>query len=79
MEWTKPDLTGPCAVQMAAFTGDRERDVDSVVRNRLRDRLEALDRDERLIRRLYEPVALSNSEQSWIFGEELPTGLHLAE
>ena len=63
---------------MASFTGDRERDVDPEVRDRLRDRLERYEPDERLIQRLYEPLALSDAEHDWIFGEELPAGLHLA-
>jgi len=78
-DWKKPEHTGACAVQMASFTGDRERDVDPEVRDRLRDRLERYEPDERLIQRLYEPLALSDAEHDWIFGEELPEGLHLAE
>jgi hypothetical protein len=78
-DWKKPEHTGACAVQMASFTGDRERDVALEVRDRLRDRLKQHGLDERLIQRLYEPLALSDAEHDWIFGEELPEGLHLAE
>jgi len=78
-EWRKPNQTAFCVVQMASFTGDRERDLDPKLRDRIRERLRGLEDDERLAQRLSEMVSLSASEQGLVFGEGLPEGLHLAE
>jgi hypothetical protein len=78
-EWRKPNQTAFCVVQMACFTGDRERDLDANLRDRITERLRGLEDDERLAQRLYEILPLSASEQGRVFGEELPEGLHLAE
>jgi hypothetical protein len=64
---------------MASFTGDRERDLDGKLRDRVRERLSGLKDEERLVQRLYEIVPLSTSEQGLVFGEGLPEGLHLSE
>jgi hypothetical protein len=78
-EWSKPDHTAFCVVQMASFTGDRGRDVDGGLRNRISERLSRLENGDRLCHRLHEIVPLSESEQGLVFGEGLPEGLHLAE
>ncbi len=78
-EWRKPNQTAFCVVQMASFTGDRERDLDAKLRDRIREKLRRLEDDERLAQRLFEMVPLSASEQGLVFGEGLPEGLHLAE
>ena len=78
-EWRKQNQTAFCVVQMACFTGDRERDLDANFRDRIMERLQGLEDGERLAQRLYEMVPLSASEQGRVFGEELPEGLHLAE
>jgi hypothetical protein len=78
-DWTKPDHTAFCVVQMASFTGDRARDVDRSLRDRIEEKLRGLDKGERLAQRLNEIVPLSSSEQGLVFGEGLPEGLHLAE
>ena len=68
-----------CVVQMASYTGDRERDLDADLRERISERLSGLKGGERLSQRLYDMVPLSVSEQGRVFGEGLPEGLHLAE
>ncbi|NVM20959.1 MAG: hsp70 family protein [Desulfobacterales bacterium] len=78
-KWKKPDQTGFCVVQMGCFTGDRERDLDANLRDRVGERLLGLEDGERLAQRLYEMVSLSATEQGRVFGEGLPGGLHLAE
>ncbi len=78
-EWRKPNQTAFCVVQMASFTGDRERDLDPKLRDRIRERLRGLEDHERLGQRLSEMVPLSASEQGLVFGEGLPEGLHMAE
>jgi hypothetical protein len=79
IKWRKPSQTAFCVVQMASFTGDRERDLDARLRDRIRERLRGLEDGERLTQRLFEMVPLSASEQGLVFGEGLPEGLHLAE
>ncbi|OEU51088.1 MAG: hypothetical protein BA872_06535 [Desulfobacterales bacterium C00003060] len=78
-EWRKPNQTAFYLVHMACFTGDRERDLDVNLRDRIKERLWGLGDGERLAERLYEVVSLSASEQGCVFGEGLPEGLHLAE
>jgi len=77
--WSKPGHTAFCVVQMASFTGDRGRDVDATLRDRISERLSGSENEERLGDRLHEIVPLSESEQGLVFGEGLPEGLHLAE
>jgi len=78
-EWKKPDQTGFCVVQMACFSGDRERELDANLKDRIEERLSGLEDSERLSQRLHEMVSLSTTEQGRVFGEGLPGGLHLAE
>jgi hypothetical protein len=77
--WKKPAQTAFSVVQMASFTGDRERDIEPSLRDRIRGRLQGLEDGERLAQRLCEMVPLNASEQDRVFGEGLPGGLHLAE
>ncbi|MBW1897209.1 MAG: molecular chaperone DnaK, partial [Deltaproteobacteria bacterium] len=77
--WSKPGHTAFCVVQMASFTGDRGRDLDAHLRDRISEKISGLENGERLRDRLYEIVPLSESEQGLVFGEGLPDGLHLAE
>jgi hypothetical protein len=77
--WKKPAQTAFSVVQMASFTGDRERDIEPSLRDRIRERLQGLEDGERLAQRLCEMVPLNASEQDRVFGEGLPGGLHLAE
>ncbi len=78
-KWKKPNQTAFCVVQMVCFTGDRERDLDANLRDRIRERLWKMQDVDCLARRLDEIVPLSASEQSCVYGEGLPEGLHLAE
>ena len=66
-------------VQLARFTGDRERDVPSKDRDRLAQWIGKLSQGERLREVLFEPeVSLQKEEQQQIFGESLPPGLILS-
>jgi hypothetical protein len=66
-------------VQLARRTGDRERDVEQAVRDRLQGWLAQLPQGSRLIELLTHPEAsLMGQEKDWIFGEALPAGLILA-
>lgn len=75
------NLTGPAGdamVQMARKTGDRARDIDPAIANRVSAWLEEHAMPEKA-RLLQEIVALEKQEENAIFGESLPSGLILRE
>ncbi len=66
-------------VQMARFTGDRERDIDESGRERILAWLDRVPRPERFRRMLLHPESsLLDQEREWVFGESLPVGLTVA-
>lgn len=66
-------------IQMARYTGDRERDLAQEVRERISERLIQLPRGGRLMELLNNPgTVLEEREQDWVFGESLPAGLRLS-
>jgi hypothetical protein len=73
-------LTGDVAfglVQLARLTGDRSRDIDSKLREKVTYRLKKAACDGHLLRHLNETVALVANEQSSALGDSIPTGLKL--
>jgi hypothetical protein len=77
INWTNPRPVGMALTQMARRTGDRTRDVDKQVINRI---LQWMDQDKFFVphqRYLKEIVPLERQEESSIFGESLPAGLVL--
>lgn len=64
-------------VQLARITGDRSRDIDSKLREKVAYRLKKAGCDGHLLRHLNETVALVASEQSSALGDSIPTGLKL--
>jgi hypothetical protein len=62
---------------MARATGDRERDLDPELRERLALRLAALPDGARAARIVREPVALEAREEARLLDEALPAGLRL--
>ena len=75
--WTNPAPAGLALLQLARKTGDRARDVDSAVVERLRDWLSRQGFLEDQLRVLSEVVPYRKQETSAIFGEDLPSGLIL--
>lgn len=70
---------GQALVQLARYTGDRERDLPLEDRNRLSQWLGQLPQGGRLRDVLSEPeISLRMEEQQQIFGESLPPGLILS-
>ncbi|MCU0573065.1 MAG: hsp70 family protein [Syntrophobacteraceae bacterium] len=66
-------------VQMARFTGDRERDLDDAGREAVMAWLDRLPHPERYRRMLLHPESsLLDQEREWVFGESLPAGLTVA-
>jgi molecular chaperone DnaK (HSP70) len=77
INWTNSRPVGIALTQMARRTGDRTRDVDEQVINRI---LQWMDQDKFFIshqRYLKEIVPMEKQEESSIFGESLPAGLML--
>lgn len=67
-------------VLLAQRTGDRALDVPDDLRERVAAWLEQLSSAERFREILLEPErTVSEAEESWIFGESLPSGLVLSE
>jgi molecular chaperone DnaK (HSP70) len=66
-------------VQVARFTGDRERDLEDSTRQRILQWLEGAPHPERYRRMMLHPESsLLDQEREWVFGESLPVGLTVA-
>lgn len=76
-EWRKAETVGFVVVQLARCTGDRTRDLDDALRQRVADRLTPLASGERWARQVREVVALEAKEQARILDESLPVGLQI--
>ena len=75
----RADAYGFAVAQIARASGDRERDLDATVRDRVARRLETLPDGARLARIVREPVALEAREEARLLDESLPAGLRLRE
>ncbi|MHB2017212.1 MAG: Hsp70 family protein [Candidatus Xenobia bacterium] len=64
--------------QMARFTGDRTRDLDDPLRQRVAERLIQENASPEMVRSTLEVVALEAAEQVQILGDTLPVGLRLS-
>ncbi len=70
--------TATALVLLARRTGDRTRDLPEAVRAEVARWLGEMRKPERFLEILTDPAAtLSEAEESWVFGEALPTGLVL--
>jgi molecular chaperone DnaK (HSP70) len=76
-EWPRADAYGFAVTQIARASGDRERDLDAALRERVARRLETLPDGARLARIVREPVALEAREEARLLDESLPAGLRL--
>jgi molecular chaperone DnaK (HSP70) len=75
--WTRRDATAFALAQVARRTGDRERDLDAAVRERVALRLERETDGARLARLVREVVPLEAREEARLLDESLPAGLRL--
>ena len=75
--WSRPDATAFALAQVARRTGDRERDLDAAVRERVAIRLEQEADGARLARLVREVVPLEAREEARLLDESLPAGLRL--
>ncbi len=78
MEWELPKDTVYALTQLARKTGDRVRDIDEDLANRIVEKLSGYDWAERSSRRITTVLPLEWEEEKEIFGESLPAGLSLA-
>jgi molecular chaperone DnaK (HSP70) len=76
-EWAKPEAMTFMVVQLARCVGDRERDLDAAVRQRLAERVRGTPAGTRAARLLTEFVPLEAQERARILDESLPVGLQL--
>ncbi len=78
LEWrTTPQLPF-AAAQLARLTGDRQRDLEPALRQRVAERLRRAKAPEGWTRMVTEVVELEAAEQRQVLGESLPPGLRLA-
>lgn len=77
LEVKRPDeLVFPLA-QLARVSGDRARDVEAAVRERVAARLGVLKAPEVMVQMVREATVLGEREEQRVFGESLPLGLRL--
>jgi len=76
-EWRKPETLAFAVVQIARYTGDRTRDLDEELRQRIAQRLAPLPAGQRWSQPVLEIVALEEREQARILDESLPAGLQI--
>ena len=78
--WPRPETYAFVLAQVARATGDRERDLDSTLRERIAERLEALpDGGVRAARLVREAVPLEEREEARLLDEALPAGLRIRD
>jgi molecular chaperone DnaK (HSP70) len=76
-DWKKQEFIGFAATLMARLTGDRERDLESGMREQVAAKLMAARLPESWSRMVNEVQRLEQTEEDRIFGEGLPPGLKL--
>ncbi len=76
-EWKKPQPVGAALAQMARLTGDRKRDLSPETLKEIIDWLSPHDWAAPHLQVLKEVVPLGRQEETQIFGESLPSGIHL--
>ena len=76
-DWQKPEATAFVVTQIARYTGDRTRDLDEGLRERVAERLETFRSGQRWAQQVREVVRLEAKEQARILDESLPVGLQI--
>lgn len=75
--WSNPTIAGRTISQIARKTGDRARDLDEEMRNRVLDWMAVNELTEDLKRRIMEITPPARNDQMAMFGESLPLGIIL--
>ena len=76
-EWSTPKSAGYAVTQLARRTGDRTRDINKKLCDRIVDRLSQYTWSEHYIRQIQEVVPLEWEDEKKMFGESLPGGLYI--
>jgi molecular chaperone DnaK (HSP70) len=79
VDWPSPQPIAAALTQLARRTGDRVRDLDDALMDRVIDRLARHATPENELRPLQEAIHYSRSEKQVVFGEDLPEGLVLTD
>jgi molecular chaperone DnaK (HSP70) len=77
IDWRTLEPAAFAAAQLARMSGDRQRDLDPALRERVGERLRKEKAPEKWITMVEEVIQIDRSEESLIFGESLPPGLRL--
>jgi DNA-K related protein/Hsp70 protein len=77
LDLAKSDEAAVAAAQLARFANDRERDVSEALREKTARALERARDAAGLVRLVREGGALTEQEETRVFGESLPAGLRL--
>ena len=75
--WARPEACAFALAQAARRTGDRERDLDEALRERVAARLAREPGGKRLAAMVREVTALEERDQARLLDESLPAGLRL--
>lgn len=78
-DWKKQSFVAFAATLLARLTGDRERDLDTALRNRVAEKLAASRSPESWLELVTEVRVLDAADEKRIFGEGLPPGLRLVD
>jgi molecular chaperone DnaK (HSP70) len=79
LDWTAVDPAPFAATQLARASGDRQRDLDEALREKVAARLTAHGAPESWVRMVREVTKLEAADERRVFGESLPPGLSLVE
>jgi hypothetical protein len=77
-QWERAAAVALALAQMARRTGDRARDLDESLRQRVAERLEAAAESQSLARWVREVTEIDAREQALVMAESLPAGLRIA-
>jgi molecular chaperone DnaK (HSP70) len=75
--WSKPDDAAMALAQLCRRSGDRARDIDETLRQKVMARLSQVEGGARLVELIQAPVELDTREERFLFGDSLPSGLRL--
>jgi hypothetical protein len=79
MDWKRSQTLPFAATQLARLSGDRERDIEATLRNRIAKRLRAEKAPLSWVSMIESVVELSAVDEQRVFGESLPPGLRLVD
>ncbi len=77
LDWRSLQPAALAAAQLARLSGDRERDLDPEVRDRVVQRLQKEKAPAKWVQMVQTLTELDSSDESLLFGESLPPGLRL--